>query len=1035
MKKLWNNLSRRHRKLSLWVLGLVVAYTVIGFLILPPIIRSVAAKKLSAELDRRVSIAKVRLNPYVLSITIRGLLVEDRDAEPFVSWDEVYVNFQLSSLFRRAWVFREIRTDKPFVRVQMNKDYTFNFSDLLEKYSTNAPSAEPSKPLSLRVYRLQVSGASASFTDLTPREPFRRVLGPLDVTLEGFRTDPDNRNPYSFSGSTDTGEKFAWSGHFYLHPLRSEGEFSVENVVLNTYAPLYQDFVKFDVRQGIADVRAAYRFELSPDGLVAAVTNASFRLRALQIAEKESGLDVAELEELSVHQASADATARRLEADTVKVVGGKVWLRRGKDKAINLVELSKPAETAADAPGGILVLLQSVTNLFALLADSTNAWSATVHNVDVTGCAIALEDLALSRPAALEIGDITLRAREISNLPGTNMTAGLSLRWLTNGTVQTEISASLSPPSADVLLKLDQLELRPLDPYLEPQFNVFVLDSKLSLDGQVRMRTAEGELPEVTFTGDVRLDDFATVDGLLLEDLLKWRSVRIDGIEAKLNPPSVAVREVLVEEPYARLVIETNGTVNLLAALRMDNASAADTNAAGTTQAAAETSAPTAPSTNAMASLPPLTVATLVISNAQIEFTDRSVPPGVNMAIRKAGGTISGLASDASQLASVDLRASVEDVGPVEIAGAINPFRQDLTNEIRVSVRNVDLVPTSPYVGKFAGCRLAKGKLQMDVAYQVHQRKVRSSNLIVLDQFTLGERVESPDATSLPVRLAVAILKDRSGKIELDVPIEGSLDGPEFRLGKVITRAIVNIITKIATSPFAALGAVFGGRGEELSYQEFAPGSAALTESGVDKLDALAKALYERPALQVEIAGSVDPAADREALQRAALERALRQQKWMSLRRTERGNVTVDEVQLAPEERLQWVKKMYAEALEKGEIDLQSATNAVVARPRATAPSREPERGATALMQVEVFVPVVQGEAGAPIDPSQVMEDLLARSLPVSEGDLQGLAASRAGAVRDYLIQKGNVEPERVFLAETKSGVRSDGARAYLELR
>ncbi|HPU56937.1 MAG TPA: DUF748 domain-containing protein, partial [Verrucomicrobiota bacterium] len=469
--------------------------------------------------------------------------------------------------------------------------------------------------------------------------------------------------------------------------------------------------------------------------------------------------------------------------------------------------------------------------------------------------------------------------------------------------------------------------------------------------------------------------------------------------------------------------------------LRMDNASAADTNAAGTTQAAAETSAPTAPSTNAMASLPPLTVATLVISNAQIEFTDRSVPPGVNMAIRKAGGTISGLASDASQLASVDLRASVEDVGPVEIAGAINPFRQDLTNEIRVSVRNVDLVPTSPYVGKFAGYRLAKGKLQMDVAYQVHQRKVRSSNLIVLDQFTLGERVESPDATSLPVRLAVAILKDRSGKIELDVPIEGSLDGPEFRLGKVITRAIVNIITKIATSPFAALGAVFGGRGEELSYQEFAPGSAALTESGVDKLDALAKALYERPALQVEIAGSVDPAADREALQRAALERALRQQKWMSLRRTERGNVTVDEVQLAPEERLQWVKKMYAEALEKGEIDLQSATNAVVARPRATAPSREPERGATALMQVEVFVPVVQGEAGAPIDPSQVMEDLLARSLPVSEGDLQGLAASRAGAVRDYLIQKGNVEPERVFLAETKSGVRSDGARAYLELR
>ena len=192
----WNLLSPRRRKLILWVLGLVLFYAVTGFLILPPIVRIVAVKQISKQLDREVSIEKVKINPFVLSTTIRGLLIKDKDGVPFISWDEVYVNFQLSSFLGHAWVFKEISTTKPFVRVQMNTDYTFNFSDIIAKFSTNMPAnTAPSKPIALHVGRLRIVGAEASLADFTPHEPFRRIVGPLDITLDNFRTDPDNKNP------------------------------------------------------------------------------------------------------------------------------------------------------------------------------------------------------------------------------------------------------------------------------------------------------------------------------------------------------------------------------------------------------------------------------------------------------------------------------------------------------------------------------------------------------------------------------------------------------------------------------------------------------------------------------------------------------------------------------------------------------------------------------------------------------------------------------------------------------------------------
>jgi hypothetical protein len=1061
--RLLNVLSPRGRKVALWTLGLVLGYTILGFLILPPIIRAVAVKVLAKQLGREVSIQKVKLNPCVLSATVRGLLIKDPDGQPFVSWDEVYVNLQIASFFGHPWVFKEVSMTKPFVRVQVNKDYTFNFSDLLAKGSTNAPAKAPSKPLALRIDRLRMAGAAASLTDLTPRKPFQRLLGPVDVTLVNFRTDPSNKNPYTIAGTTDAGEKFAWSGYFYLDPLRSQGDFSLENLALNKYAPLYQDFIRFQVTDGIIGLKSSYHFELSATNRVAWVTNTAFSLRSLKITESVGGPELLAVPQFKVDGVSVDAEARRAEVGSVSASGARVALRRGRDNSINLVEVAKPAEGAANVPGGVLFLLQAATNVVAMLLNSTNAWSGTVHDVQFQDCALDLEDLANSRPVRLALDHINLSARHLSNLPGTNLSASLSLRWNTNGTIKGDLQASFSPVAADLQLGLDQLELRALDPYLESKLNVFVLGSKLSMDAHLRLRATNNELPDVTFRGDVRLDDFATVDGVLAEDLLKWGSVRISGIEASLNPETVTIREVAVDDAFARVIIETNRTINLSAALRMTGTNGPAPAAPETKPAKQAAKAKTggqlaAPPANSMAltELPKVSVASVVFSNAEVRFTDRSVTPNVNLAIQQVGGTLTGLSTEKTGHVEVNLHAKVDKVGPVEITGLLNPLSPNETNDIKVVVKNVDLTPTSPYVGKFAGYRLIQGKLEMDLAYHLSGRNLKSENLLVLDHFTFGDKVNSPDATKLPVRLAVAILKDREGKIKLDVPIEGSLDDPQFRLHKVIVGAIVNLLTKIVTSPFAALSAVFGGRGEEISYQDFVAGSAELQAAGKEKLDALVKGLFERPGLQLEVSGSVEPDADRGGLRHAMLEKRLRVAKWMSLRKSEQETTGPEQVVLTDEERPRWLQELYAEAVSKGQITPPAAKtepdqggSGKAEPPAAAAPEflaglhpGEISRGATALFERPKAKPAQaaapKGETPKPprVEPPVALEDALVQSIAVTDNELQALAVTRAQAVRDYISQSGKVEMERVFLAEPQAeGVKSQGSRAYLQLR
>jgi hypothetical protein len=1005
-----DSISPRRKQLVLWTAAAFLVYTIAGFFLLPPVVRVVTVKQLSKRLNRPVRIQKLRLNPYRFSATIGGLLIKYQDGAPLVSWDEVYVNFQLASFFTHAWVFKEVRLSQPFVSVRVNKDYTLNFSEIVARLSPVAPSGSTASGRCWRIKRLHLTGAKAAFTDLTPRLPFHRTVGPFEVTLLDFRTDPGNRNGYAFSGVTDGGERFSWQGFFSLDPLRSEGELALEGISLLQYAPLYQDLFRFEIQDGVVNLHSTYRYERSAATHLLSITNTTFALKELRVVEKATGQTVIEIPSLVVTGASVDALARQAEASTVTLAGGRFRLRRNHDTSVNALELAKPAAAAPETPGGILLLLRAMTNVVAMLLNTTNLSQGTIGELNLTNCALHLEDLVNSQPVRLDLEGLVLKATNLSNRAGTNVSAEVLLRWNTNGTMRAGIKASVSPPQAEVTLDFDNLNLLPLTPYLEPYLDVHVLGSKLGLAGTLRLHSRKEKLPEVRFQGDAWLDGFATAAGSAAEGLLRCNSLRLSGIAAELNPPAVSVAEAKLEDLFARLVIEPNRTLNLVNALRL-----------GLTNTVTAL-----PSTNTAVTVQPkVSVALLVVSNANLHFIDRSLLPNVNIQLEHLNGTLSGLSSEAPQRAELQLQGTVDKTARAEITGKLNPWNSKQPMDLTLLLKEMDLLPEDPYSGKYLGYRLRKGKLSAQLSYQVTAGRLKAENRLILDQLTLDQKVDSPDATRLPVRLAIALLKNRDGRIALEIPVSGSLDDPQFNLGKVAYRALETVLTRAVTSPFATLSALFGGKGEELSFQDFEPGSTNLLPAALTKLDVLAKGLQERPDLQLELQGSTDPVADLEALRRA---------KWNQASREPAGHGAGNlfpATSNAPGDAVPAVQSLRkAFAFEKGSPALRySSTLFNTPTVRESESTQEPlrafadTRGATALMLI--FAPAA---TAAPDRERELLE-----GVEIAPEALPTLAVERARNVRAYLLQTGKVEPQRI--TESAQGLASKGSRVYVRLQ
>jgi hypothetical protein len=556
--------------------------------------------------------------------------------------------------------------------------------------------------------------------------------------------------------------------------------------------------------------------------------------------------------------------------------------------------------------------------------------------------------------------------------------------------VKTDGSFSLTPVAATVNILIDSLSLKAINNHLKEDAKVDIVSGHMSMQATAILSLQDETLePNLRFTGKMNIGDMSIAVEKTAEELVSWRDVTISGIDYTHLPASLKIEQIALIGPSASMHINEEGISNLAAIdPRFDPVAALEK----TEEPEAEPEVvvdelPAAEESEAMPLAPfPIEITEVLIQGGSLNFKDKSIAPTVAFSLHDANGTISGLRSEETARAKVDLNSRLNNSSPMTVVGEINPLSAHRYIDLKIDFSNLELPSFGSYFGKYAGYDLEKGQLSIDVAYHIEGNDLEGENNIKVDQFTLGEKTNSPEATKLPVRLAISLLKDRKGLIELDVPVSGNLDDPSFSYGSIIAKAIVNVITKLVTSPFSMLASLGGGGGdgEDFKFILFEPGTTSLSAAAMGKLDNLASALYDRPNLQLEILGGADSEVDKVAIQQQKLDTLLEAEGVTEILASE---VSADgEV----------MKTSEGNMLKRGYVRFKSWIT----------PSME-----------EAIVTTT--ESPAPVEEAERVLSL--EDMTVTKEELQELAVARADVVKSYLLSTEKIDAGRLFLMSVHS--------------
>jgi hypothetical protein len=658
-------------------------------------------------------------------------------------------------------------------------------------------------------------------------------------------------------------------------------------------------------------------------------------------------------------------------------------------------------------------------------------WKLAINDFLLSGGAVGWVDAAAPRPVAFDVSALRVQVQNFA-LDGKKpavlqVAANLGAGRTEPGRLSYKGTLGLSPVATQGRVEIVRLPVQAFEPYFGDALNIELLLADASFKGTVNFADSPAG-PRVRVSGDTAIEEFransvagsaagstpvattasasasATAGapgrrGLGLgEELLSWKALSLRGLDVSLAPgtaTTVDVKETALSDFFARVIVRDTGRINLQDLVKSAANSNPGTATATVSAAAVPASAPASGTTSAtVAALAPvIRFGPLSLLNGKVYFSDRFIKPNYSANLTELTGRLGAFSSvapeGAPQLADLELRGRAEGTASLEILGKLNPLAKPLALDVKAKVRDLELPPLSPYSIKYAGHGIERGKLSVDLAYLVLPNgQLTASNQIILNQLTFGDPVEGAPA-SLPVRLAVALLADRNGVIDINLPVSGSLNDPQFRIGPIIFKVLVNLVVKAITSPFSLLASAFGGGGDELSQVSFAPGSAVLSAQAAQGLDKVAKALTDRPALKMTVIGTAALEAEREGYKRERLQALLQAEK----RRTQvvsgstAGTATIT---VSAAEYPELLKAVYKRA------DMPKPRNVV---------------GLTK------DIPVPE------------MEALLLANIPVSDELMRQLATQRGVAVRDYLATR-QLPMERLFLGAPKTGVDKASATA-----
>jgi hypothetical protein len=978
---------------------LVGAYALAGFVAVPHYARKYAQEFVSSHYHRTLSLGEIHFNPFTLKLDVTKLALPDSDGQTLLSFERLHVDLQFASLWRLGPSFREIILEQPYVRAVLRPGGALNLADLGKGFPpAPPPPPKPQPPLRLFIQRFAVIAGSSVFEDHSHAAPFRADFKPIAFELRDFSTRAATGNDYTLDAASPEGERLVWSGTVHLAPLSSHGVFEISDLKARTIWSYLRASLPCEIDAGVIGIKGEYDLANSASELALGVKVHSTVINGLGIKPKGGTQNYIDVAHIGVDETAIDLSKHTVTVAKVQLSGGdiKAWLS-GAQRQLNLLELTGTAAGAAAVPlSGSAPAAASAPAPRSSPAPASAAWSVSVPDIALTGFKVSAEDRSLNPVATLLLNPINMHVAGFNLKPDDVLDITLDSGINSSGKISAKAKVTPASGAISAHVETASLPLTALQPYLAEYTSMTLLKGTLGSKIDFE-RKADGAL---TVQGGTQLTDLRTVDNALKQDFIKWKELRVADIHYSSQPASLRIGSITALAPYLRMIIAPDRSTNIDEVLSPPGAKKAAPAAEKvpvadkprTPRQAARTAAkrppPAAPTPLTRF---PLSIGTVRVIDGSANYADFWIKPSFSVGIQALGGTITGLSSDPRSRAKMELNGKLDRYSPVHIGGELNLLSAALYTDVTMSFKDVDLTIVNPYSGHFVGYKIDKGKLSVDVSYKIDQRKLDAKQHFVVDQLELGERVESPDAIHAPFKLAVALLKDRNGVIDLDLPMNGSLDDPKFRYGPIIWKIFVNIIVKAATAPFALLGHLFGG-GEHVNEIDFDPGSAELQPPAKDQLASIAKALKERPQLKLDVPIVYSKTIDQPRLAAVRLRDELLARE-QATREGKKHPDTAGELALAdPEQHFKLLLAQFQADLGK-DAALPPSVLAVQQTKRKETPAYDP----------------------AIADLNTALLD----HIQVSEADLQALGKQRAQVIQDALLSDGQIEPARVFIVNT----------------
>lgn len=918
-----------------WLVALTLLYSLSGFVLLPWLVRTQLPPFLKEKFNLNLVVEDITLNPFSYELHVKNLSLLNGAQERVIGMSDLHIDYELSALLKKELVVKSFLIDQPFVHAQLDANGTLNLITLFASFipqekTDTSKNSERSLPFTIEHFELK--DAKGKFTDFRTPTPFVFEFGPLFYTINNLSFDKDDLSIHALKIALENQEKITLASSITFDPLKIHGELTLKQFSLPFLWSYLMPTTPAILQEGTFSARLPFTLDLSKETLLLSLDKANAQLDQLAFYDRQHQrlivIPTLSLEAIDFHWPESTLTL-----GTLGISHPFVSLVLEKDYGINLVTLFMPP-----SPN------QTPTNTHKNDTSST-PWHFNLQKLRIEKGEIELFDCNVNAEKTL-FSDLTVEVKNLSNDTNTSIDYTLSSLIDTTGSLSLTGSFHLPSQTLETTIHAQAFPLMKAKPYLA-SFTPLILTHGTLLT-QAMLHMSLKEALALTFRGDITVDKF-NIDDAPKRSLLAWDQLALSEVTYTTHPASLHVKKIGLIKPYLNLDIKKDKSTNFTNLL---------------TSTSPSSSKETKPE-EAME----LRIGEMTLKEGTATFKDASLPIPFSTFIHRLNGTFSALDTKSTKPSVLKLEGKVDKYGYTKVGGSLLPF--DFKNRANLSIlfKNIDMPPLSSYSGKFIGYAIKQGKLTMDLNYKIKKGLMEGDNKINLDSLTLGEKIESEDATNLPLGLAIAILKDSKGQIDIDLPVSGDLNDPDFKYGAIVWKAIGNLLGSIVTSPFSLIGSLLGIETESLKSIDFVGGEYELIASEEEKMEQYKQILETKPELKLSITPSFNEALDTLSLQEKAINTLVE----TALAKTNKQDDSYSKI----------LKELFVQKFSK--------------------------------KAYEAFEDEVKEQKMPRGEINQKLKEKLFQSVVVTQEELQTLAHKRADAIMTFMTQKYKIPASRLI--------------------